>query len=280
MDKRIQTRYLILVYLLLLSLAGGLTYWASTAEAGKIKQSFLLNLATELIGVVVVFFVLKVFLVDDNNYSEQISQIIERFGSRPTSAKEFFREWPDMRTHLMEASRIDVSGILLGTTIHRNYGVLLSRLRAGVDIRIMIIDPESEAAQMWATRIGEQNRGNTRRDKVKPVMQELRTLVNEYVDYRNSSNTSGVGNFSICLLPYAPSYGIFSFNHKRTNPQIFVEIYVHKHVSHQQPPTFELKPDKDGNWYDYFVQEFDLMWRTGRVMGAEEFIKFIDAAHL
>jgi hypothetical protein len=52
-----------------------------------------------------------------------------------------------------------------------------------------------------------------------------------------------------------------SFDARKKNGIIFVEIYPHKYGS-QLSPTFELTPKNDKDWYGYFIDQFEQMWNA------------------
>lgn len=73
--------------------------------------------------------------------------------------------------------------------------------------------------------------------------------------------TTKTGILEVRLLSYAPSFGMTSIDPKHKDGIVFVEVYPHK-FGFRTPPTFDLTPDRDQDWYDYFVEQFDQMWNA------------------
>jgi hypothetical protein len=63
------------------------------------------------------------------------------------------------------------------------------------------------------------------------------------------------------LLLYAPSFSILSFDADRPSGAVFVEVYPH-HIGFGSPPIFSLTPQEDGEWFSYFVRQFEAMWQA------------------
>lgn len=45
---------------------------------------------------------------------------------------------------------------------------------------------------------------------------------------------------------------------------MFVEVYPHR-AGYGTPPTFDLTLHRDGEWYKYFVEQFEQMWEDAKL---------------
>jgi hypothetical protein len=52
---------------------------------------------------------------------------------------------------------------------------------------------------------------------------------------------------------------MFSFDRDRSGGHLFVEMFVHG-SGYGSFPAFSLTPQQDGEWYSYFVKQFEEIW--------------------
>jgi hypothetical protein len=76
------------------------------------------------------------------------------------------------------------------------------------------------------------------------------------------------------MLSYAPSFGITSLDAKAKQGIVRVEIYPHK-FGYKTPPSFMLTLDNDKEWYNYFVEQYEQMWKTSRPWDPTPFVQSI-----
>lgn len=262
MEKKRRSRYLLAVYLLVAGIAVilaliGINYLDGT------WRSISLGLATELLGVVLIFFLVnRFFLLEDWNASERIEKLISvlRSAQRP-SAAVFFEKPPSIEPHVQRASRIDMCGVTLTSTLSRQLSNLRESLRRGARIRVLVASTESDslALQMSALRSETHDVGPHRR-RLESTFDDIKYLHRHSLSLHESDATRG-GSLAVRLLSYAPSFGILGFDADRSSGTLFVEIYPH-HAGFGTSPLFSLTPQEDGEWFAYFAEQFEAMWQA------------------
>jgi hypothetical protein len=261
MEKKRKSRYLLAIYLVVAGLAVIIALVAINYCEGNL-QSILLNLSTELLGVVLIFFLVnRLFLLEEWNVSERIDELIAAFkSSRQPSAIAFFQKQPSIEPHVQRASRIDLCGVTLTSTINRQRSNLRDSLREGAQIRILVSNPDSSALQMSALRSETINVDYYRR-RLEEAFEHLQYLHRHWLNQQQADSESRGGSLTVRLLSYAPSFGIMSFDANRPVGTMFVELYPH-HTGFGSPPAFELTLQKDRDWYTYFADQFEAMWEA------------------
>jgi len=195
--------------------------------------------------------------------NRSLSFLESRFTDRP-SAIAFFQKAPSLDSYVQNANQIDLCGVTLTTTVNKQFGNLRERLEAGAKIRILVVDPESVAVKMSAERSTSPDDTDYYRVRLDATFREMAYLFKRLEDFKAiQSNSSKAGSLFVRLLSYAPSFGIISFGAHQDNGIVFIEIYPHK-FGHKSPPTFDLMPQRDGNWYTYFVDQFEEMWNVAK----------------
>lgn len=199
----------------------------------------------------------------EKTVNRSLSFLESRFTERP-SAIAFFQKPPNLDHYVQGANQVDLCGVTLTSTLNKQFGNLRERLQAGAKIRILLVDPNSVALKMSAERSTSPDDTDYYRVRLDAAFREIGYLFKRLEEFKAmEGNSLKVGNLSVRLLSYAPSFGIISFDAHQDNGIMFVEVYPHK-FGHKTPPTFDLMPKRDGNWYTYFVEQFDEMWNAAK----------------
>jgi hypothetical protein len=188
-----------------------------------------------------------------------------RLAERP-SALAFFTKPPSLDSYIQGAQQIDLCGVTLTSTINKQFGNLRERLQAGAKIRILVVDPDpdSVALRMSAERSASPDDIEYHRVRLDATLREIQYLFKSWEESKSiQTGSSPAGSLAVKVLSYAPSFSILSFNAHRGNGVALVEVYPHKY-GYKTPPTFDLTPKKDGDWYRYFVEQFDEMWEPAK----------------
>jgi hypothetical protein len=195
--------------------------------------------------------------------NRSLSFLENRFTDR-ASAIAFFKKHSNLDQYIEGANQIDLCGVTLTATINKQFGNLRERLHAGAKIRILVVDPDSTALKMSAERSTAPEDIDYYRVRLDATLREIEYLFKSWEECKSlQRGSSKTASLSVRLLSYAPSFGILSFDANHDNGVALVEVYPHK-FGFKSPPTFDLTPQRDGNWYKYFVDQFDEMWNVAR----------------
>ncbi len=184
-----------------------------------------------------------------------------RFTDR-ASAIAFFQKPPGFEAYINAAHQIDMCGVSLTSTINKQFSNLREALRLGSNIRVLIVDPDSLGLQMSAARSEEPEDVDYFRRRLDATFRDLEYLHKSWIEYKSDMKLK-VGTLSVRLVSYAPSFGIISFDPNRRNGAVFLEIYPHRY-GYGTPPTFDLNLHRDGEWYKYFIEQFEQMWKDAK----------------
>jgi hypothetical protein len=198
----------------------------------------------------------------DTSNKRVLAMMESRFTDRP-SAIAFFQKPDSLESQFKGAQQIDMCGVTLTSTINKQFSNIRELIRRGGRIRILIIDPNSLAPAMSAARSEATEDVGYYQKRIAATFEDLKFLNRSYQSGELFNEKSSRGCLEIKLLGYAPSFGLVSFNKNRSNGEIVVEIYPHM-SGYSSAPTFNLTPHRDGEWYKYFVEQFDEMWELGK----------------
>ena len=268
MDRQRRSRYVLAVYLVVMSLAVILVLVGRFFTKSPDGKSVWINLGTGLLGVVGLFFMVqRFFLADEWGLSDRIEQLVRRLelSERP-SARDFFVKAPVLDDYVRSAMQIDMCGVTLTSAVNKQFGNLRERLAPGASLRLLIADPDSLALEMSAQRSEVPEDVGYYLKRLEATLKDVAYLErggfgSEEQDMQRINQNRG--SFSVHLLPYAPSFGIYRFDTAAGKSDILVELYTHA-SGYANPPIFTLTPERDGVWYDYFAKQFEDMWQRAK----------------
>ena len=191
---------------------------------------------------------------DPQTRSEDMEQLLQhRIGhARAGSFLSSKRYLPEQL--LASAHTIHMSGFTLGRTT-REYQRFLERcIMTGGTVQVMILETTDLMLDQCVKRSGGQSGPEywrIRLDSTKSLLDVIAKM------------PEVKGTLSLGLLPYIPSYGLIMIDPDTDHGVIAVELYHHR--SSDDNPTFELRANRDGDWYKFFRKQFDLMWESCRV---------------
>jgi len=151
MTSKQKQRYVFAIYFGLTALAAAFALFGSLLNEGTI-QSLLLNLSTELMGAVLIFFIVNWFFMLDSESSliervERVLTILEREHSVLLGSKKS-RKILDLGERFNSAKQIDLLGYSLYKLFIEHKRYLIQCLKNGTKIRILLVNPEGKAGEL------------------------------------------------------------------------------------------------------------------------------------
>lgn len=258
MERKTKSRLLIGGLIVFSALIAIYTYWVFLKSENQAQdwQAFLLNVSTELIGALIVFFFFNLFFfLDDWDLSERVQNLLNRLERERPKSEKFFQKMPDIGAQIQEADGIDLCGVSLTSTISRQFTLLRDGLAEGKPVRILIIDPRTAAVEMANARSESQDIEYYKK-RLDATLSDIGYLREKWDGFVEQGNT---GLFQVRLMSYAPSFGMHIFHRARSKGQMNIEIYPH-HGGYGAPAIFTLNELEDSVWFQYYLNQFEEMW--------------------
>lgn len=226
----------------------------------KIINDIFLNLATELLAVTIIFFFITTyFLKDILKQSKKMDKILTIIDKKPL-ANDFFSKNKNSTKLYEMATEIDICGVVLATEIDKNIGLLKSKILDGAKIRIMLINPNSEATNMALLRSDNIENSGYYRKKLEVTFDNIDFLLKSI---SKSNNQNNIGCLEVKMLSYSPSFGIIRTKNNDSE-DIIIELYPH-HTGYDNPPIFNINSNTDASYYQYFEKQFEAMWDKAEI---------------
>ena len=177
--------------------------------------------------------------------------------NRTVLAGDFFIAGPRLPSDVFAtADHVCLAGMTLRRTLRDHMEILRQRLRAGADVRIIILEPEDETVLNEATR---RSHGNTTpndwRARLYTVQTDIR-IIGEVLD------GDGRGQLTVGYLPYMPSFGFKMIDPAEAHAYCQIELYQHRSAAAN--PTFDLRRADDADWFTFFQAQYEILWQSCR----------------
>lgn len=131
-------------------------------------------------------------------------------------------------------------------------------IRQGVELRVLIFDPEGEHLPIFAEQL---------RTPPDQVMREIKTVIGLCEDLVDSG--LGVGSLELRLTSMMPGFSMVIFNPEIQNGQMVVE-YIGYRSRLDDRPHFDLDSANDRQWFDYYINQFNKLWSAATPYAFEE----------
>lgn len=236
----------VILILIVLALKGSL-FEADTWEAVA------LNVATELIGVVIVFVLLNKLLIGDEiRLSDRVQALVTKLDaqSKHPPATSYILKNPGMKLYFDSAQTVDMMGIALTTTAGEHYGAIQVGLRQGKNYRVILADPTGTGLETAAARSPIFSLKDFQ-VKIETTIKTLRELNQE------ATASGGSGKIEVRKLKYAIPFGMKAFDTSQQTGRIFIEVYPFQTAPE---PFLEFRKDRDSEWYDFYVEQYRRVW--------------------
>ena len=119
------------------------------------------------------------------------------------------------------------------------------KMTDGCNIKILILDPDSEAVQVY-------NKGRDHTNTERVIRTQLQTI-------RRLTEFQAKGKCEVRLLPFFLPFAIFAVDPQKETGSMIVEFRGYKIWIDQRPHVF-LKAEDSPRWFSHFKQQFDRAW--------------------
>lgn len=153
------------------------------------------------------------------------------------------------------ADTIFLLGMTLSRTTREYIYVLGQRLVAGANIRIVILDPTMDSL---LEQLALRSTGKTSVQYWRSRIEAVQTIIHIIAETPDAKGVLEVG-----YLPYIPSFGFTIVDPDEPDGMCFVELYHHE--SAKPNPAFQLRIGTDADWYKFFQEQADILWKSCRI---------------
>lgn len=156
---------------------------------------------------------------------------------------------PSMEERLRQAKTIAISGITLSRTSDSMWQIFQTCFGKGGKVRLLIVDPNHSAVELVARRFHKHQDPTMVRREIEHALDNFRTL---------TLQSNAAKGFQVNFAQMVPAYGIWMIDANTPKAEIWVEFYTYRAAPE---PALHLLPHRDGEWFQYFSDQFELLWK-------------------
>jgi hypothetical protein len=167
------------------------------------------------------------------------------------SARPVFKDQfgPELELSMNDARELLITGVTRNTLIMGRYNKFEDWLKKGCGIRILLIEPSSDAIVAAADRYYAERSPDSTRNRIRHTLRLLGEL-------KRSTN----GNLSVRLTAHPLALGVIAVDAtpdvRSDASALFAEYYTYQAPGE---PKFVLQP-ADGRWFENLYQEAEALW--------------------
>lgn len=185
----------------------------------------------------------------------EVGDLIDKKVINKVRADEFFSRGNKIKSDFFNsAENIGISGITLSNTSSEFSHILGQRLKAGANIRIILLGSSVSPLEQIVKRSWGETTPEYYKNRLENTTELLRIVEN---------NNKSKGKLQIGYLPYVPSFGITLVDADSKLGAMYVEIYHHN--SDEPSPSFYLTNNSDPYWFKFFSDQFEIMWKESKI---------------
>lgn len=187
-------------------------------------------------------------------YSLGIRDRLSNISSKLTGTNNLlYEELPsDLRdTVISNSKELFIIGISLSRTVATFYSQLEKKLKDGQKIKILVVDPNGEAAKLLPQRIYRPITNQRLSDKISDTLLLACSLYSKAPD-----------QIEIRTIDFPIPFGCFASNIELSDGSIYVEYYSYKTT--RDLPCVVVSSRKDPHWYSVYKTEILNLWNAGQ----------------
>ena len=166
----------------------------------------------------------------------------------PTVSFSYF----DLKTESykrLSSKEIIITGGSLFRLSSEYVGLFESLLKDGCNIKLLMLNPESNSAKLTAENIVyEIGDFESYKNHINSSLKNFGKLKEKYPE-----------NLSIRTSDFLPSFSLFGIDVTKPNGNIMVELYTHD-VPTRERPHFNLLQQREPFWFEFFHKQFQKVW--------------------
>lgn len=181
--------------------------------------------------------------------------LMEELGAKlaTSSGSVLLEEFPpSIATDIEKASEIWLTGVAL-RVLDNYYFQFEKALRNGCGMKVLLVNPSGSAIEMVASRSYVQGQTN----RIERASNNTRKSLDDFCQLRSITN----GKMEIRTIEFSLGHRLVATNPDSVSGVLYIANYPFR-THGGSKPKFVIQA-KDGKWYDFYKEEFNLLWNSG-----------------
>jgi len=209
----------------------------------------LVGVASQTLVAPLTLAVLGLLAISNLGNRYKIEELIEKLSQ--TSHTVFIEEFPpNFKSDIEGATELWLVGVSLTQITRKYHSTVEQMLRSGHRVKVLVIHPKGSAIEMAESRAyGQPN--------VERARHEILGTLDDYCQLRSISPDQ----LEIRTIQTPLGHSLIAVNPNSSSGIFYIANYPFKTPGGSKP-KFVLRT-KDGNWFDFFKEEFHALWESG-----------------
>jgi len=219
----------------------------------------IVNLAIISAAVLATLALVSVSLLRNRRANDSLQSAISQLEKNNERASPFLghelSSYTEQNHLLSSAHTVYFWGLSFSRMIPHVRNALERGLKAGLQVRFLILKPNSEVIRMDAFRdpFQDEKRINL---SLEATISDLSIL---------ASKAISPAKLEIRVVNYLPPWTIMAFDPYLPNGQVFVSLVTFRGANENRP-SFRLKSPNDNEWIRIIIDQFDELWKEAEVI--------------
>lgn len=163
------------------------------------------------------------------------------------------QRWPgDSLTNDFRDSRnVLIIGVSLERTIRSNFPTLEEKLKKGHKIRVILVNPESQACEFAARRVYRDINIERTRNGIHTTIYSLKSLLEREL-----------GDLQVRGINYPIAVGGFLMDPETSKGVVYLKHFTYR-MQKEDIPRLVFRPEDDV-WYDFYVKQMQTFWDNSK----------------
>lgn len=200
---------------------------------------------------------------------EVIKNTLVKIETTDRLAERFFKRGydpSDFRERIRNSRKAFFWGITFATSVQVLDYAIEQGMKSGLEVRFLLVKPDSSASIKMAAfrhRHLDEERENS----------SLRGALSRLADIASTASNSP-GRLDVRVVDYLPSWTTIATDPHLSSGYMSVRLSTFR-VPDEERPTFELTAKADTEWFRFFVDQFETIWKESELVNLDEHRKKI-----
>lgn len=211
-------------------------------------------------AILAVLALLSFNLLQNRRDDDELKTTLNRLAPSTNSSDQFFQTSFNpysLREGILVAREAFFWGVSLSITVPALDHAIEQGLKQGLNVKFLIIEPNSSAARMAAFR----NWYRRNEDEVNSIAQETLLRLSKI----EALSASWPGSLEIRTVDYMPPYIILATDPHLPSGSMLIHLTSFR-TPKEARPGFCLTRAKDPHWFDFFRKQFEEVWNDSQTV--------------
>lgn len=213
---------------------------------GRASTELVSSITLASLGLIAIGFLVTRYRLED----------IYRKEDTPNAVQLSMQRTPAFASDLAAAKEVWMTGIVLRGTTTGNFHDFKRKAEQKGKFRVLILDVKK-------IDMSKVLRQFSRGGNEEQFLADFKQTLNQYQEIQRSAGQAA--NVQVRMLDFVPPFRLYIFPKVEGDGVLYVEIYSYR-APFGSVPKFRISKQENPEWYRYFVNQFEAMWKDAEAV--------------